>query len=412
MDGLTWQDYEADLEPRLADLHDRVQRGAYRALPSRRRYIPKADGRQRPLSIAALEDKIVQRATVAVLNAIYEEDFLGFSYGFRRKRSQHDALDALVVGITRTRVNYILDCDIRAFFDSVSQDWLIRFLNHRIGDPRIIRLVQKWLQAGVVEDGIVTASDKGTGQGSVASPLLANVYLHYVFDLWAERWRRREANGGMIIVRYADDIVVGFEHEADARRFLDLMRTRLAEFSLSLHPEKTRLIEFGRHATVKRARRGLSKPETFDFLGFTFICGRSRQGKFLLCRKTQRDRLRAKLREIKEGLRWRLHRPIPEQGAWLKQVVSGYYAYHAVPTNGRVLQAFRHHVEALWYRTLKRRSQRDKMTWERIRKLADEWLLRPKTLHPWPSERFAVNHPRWEPYAGVPHVRICAGGAQ
>jgi RNA-directed DNA polymerase len=412
VDGLTWQDYEADLEPRLADLHDRVQRGAYRALPSRRRYIPKADGRQRPLSIAALEDKIVQRATVAVLNAIYEEDFLGFSYGFRRKCSQHDALDALVVGITRTRVNYILDCDIRAFFDSVSQDWLIRFLNHRIGDPRIIRLVQKWLQAGVVEDGIVTASDKGTGQGSVASPLLANVYLHYVFDLWAERWRRREANGGMIIVRYADDIVVGFEHEADARRFLDLMRARLAEFSLSLHPEKTRLIEFGRHATVKRARRGLSKPETFDFLGFTFICGRSRQGKFLLCRKTQRDRLRAKLREIKEGLRWRLHRPIPEQGAWLKQVVSGYYAYHAVPTNGRVLQAFRHHVEALWYRTLKRRSQRDKMTWERIRKLADEWLPRPKTLHPWPSERFAVNHPRWEPYAGVPHVRICAGGAQ
>jgi RNA-directed DNA polymerase len=412
VDGLTWQDYEADLEPRLADLHDRVQRGAYRALPSRRRYIPKADGRQRPLSIAALEDKLVQRATVAVLNAIYEEDFLGFSYGFRRKRSQHDALDALVVGITRTRVNYILDCDIRAFFDTVSQDWLVRFLNHRIGDPRIIRLVQKWLQAGVLEDGVVTISDKGTGQGSVASPLLANVYLHYVFDLWAERWRRREATGGMIIVRYADDIVVGFEHEADARRFLDVMRTRLAEFSLSLHPEKTRLIEFGRHATVKRARRGLSKPETFDFLGFTFICGENRQGKFLLCRKTRRDRLRAKLREIKEELRRRLHRPIPEQGAWLKQVVSGYYAYHAVPTNGRVLQAFRHHVEVLWYRTLKRRSQRDKITWERIRKLADKWLPKPKTLHPWPSDRFAVKHPRWEPYAGIPHVRICAGGAQ
>jgi hypothetical protein len=246
----------------------------------------------------------------------------------------------------------------------------------------------------------------------VASPLLANVYLHYVFDLWAERWRRREASGGMIIVRYADDIVVGFEHEADARRFLDLMRTRLAEFSLSLHPEKTRLIEFGRHAAVKRARCGLSKPETFDFLGFTFICGKNRQGKFLLCRKTQRDRLRARLREIKEELRRRLHRPIPEQGAWLKQVVSGYYAYHAVPTNGRVLQAFRHHVEVLWYRTLKRRSQRDRMTWERIRKLVDEWLPKPKTLHPWPSERFAVKHPRWEPYAGVPHVRICAGGAQ
>ena len=267
VDGLMWRAYAADLDHRIEDLHARVHRGAYRALPSRRRYIPKADGSQRPLAVAALEDKIVQRATAAVLNAIYEEDFLGFSYGFRRKRSQHDALDALVVGITRTRVNYILDCDIRAFFDTVSQDWLVRFLNHRIGDPRIIRLVQKWLQAGVLEDGVVTISDKGTGQGSVASPLLANVYLHYVFDLWAERWRRREATGGMIIVRYADDIVVGFEHEADARRFLDVMRTRLAEFSLSLHPEKTRLIEFGRHATVKRARRGLSKPETFDFLG-------------------------------------------------------------------------------------------------------------------------------------------------
>ncbi len=412
VDGLTWRAYEAELEPRLADLHARVHRGAYRALPSRRRYIPKPDGRQRPLAIAALEDKIVQKATVAVLNAIYEEDFLGFSYGFRPGRGQHDALDALVVGITSTRVNHILDCDIRSFFDAVSQEWLIRFLQHRIADPRIIRLIRKWLRAGVREDGVVTVSDTGTGQGSVISPLLANVYLHYVFDLWAERWRRREATGDMIIVRYADDIVVGFEHEADARRFWDAMRTRFEEFALSLHPDKTRLIEFGRLAAAKRVRRGLGKPETFTFLGFTFICGKSRQGRFLLCRKTRRDRMRAKLREIKEELRRRLHQPIPEQGHWLRRVVSGFFNYHAVPTNGRALVAFRNHVETLWQRSLRRRSQRDKTTWLRTKKLAEDWLPKPRTLHPWPEKRFAVRHPRWEPYAGIPHVRFCAGGAQ
>src|SRR3954449_8567669 len=412
VDGLTWQDYEADLEPRLRDLHDRVHRGAYRVLPSRRRYIPKADGRQRPLAIAALEDKIVQRATVTVLNAIYEEDFLGFSYGFRPRRSQHDALDALVVGIPSTKVNYILDADIQSFFDAVSQEWLVRFLNHRIGDPRMIRLIRKWLKTGILEDGVVTVSDMGTGQGSVASPLLANVYLHYVFDLWAERWRRREATGDMIVVRCADDIVVGFGHEADARRFRDAMRERLEEFALSLHPDKTRLIEFGRLAAVKRARRGLGKPETFAFLGFTFICGRSRQGRFLLCRKTRRDRMRAKLKEIKEELRRRPPQPIPEQGKWLRQVVSGFFNYHAVPTNGRALVAFRSHVETLWWRSLRRRSQRDPTPWPRMRKLADDWLPKPRTLHPWPSTRFAVRHPRWEPYAGMPHVRFCAGGAQ
>ena len=278
MDDLTWRTYAADLERNLTDLHARVHRGAYRALPSRRTYIPKADGRQRPLAVAALEDKIVQRATVAVLNSIYEEEFLGFSYGFRPKRGQHDALDALVVGITRKRVNFILDADVRSFFDEVSQGWLVRFVEHRIGDPRIVRLIQKWLKAGVLEDGVVTVSDKGTGQGSVISPLLANVYLHYVFDLWADRWRRREATGDVIIVRYADDIVVGFEHEADARRFWDAMQRRFEEFALSLHPDKTRLIEFGRHAAARRAQGGLGKPETFNFLGFTFICGRSRRG--------------------------------------------------------------------------------------------------------------------------------------
>src|ERR687898_354682 len=332
VDGLRWPDYEADLERNLTDLHDRVHRGTYRALPSRRRYIPKSDGRQRPLAVAALEDKIVQRATVAVLNAIYEEDFLGFSYGFRPKRSPHDALDALVVGICSTRVNVILDADIRSFFDAVSQEWLVRFLNHRIGDPRVIRLIRKWLRAGILEDGVVTVSDMGTGQGSVASPLLANVYLHYVFDLWANRWRQREATGDMIIVRYADDIVVGFENEVDARRFWEAMRERLQEFALTLHPEKTRLIEFGRYAASNRKRRGLSKPETFTFLGFTFICGTSGGGYFRIHRKSRRDRMTAKLKEIKEEVWRRLHQSIPEQGHWLKQVVTGYFPYPAVPT--------------------------------------------------------------------------------
>jgi RNA-directed DNA polymerase len=412
VDGLTWQTYEADLDRRIEDLRERVHGGAYRAQPSRRRYIPKPDGRQRPLAIAALEDKIVQRATAALLNAIYEEDFLGFSYGFRPGRGQHDALDALVVGITRAKVNHILDADIRSFFDEVSQEWLVRFLEHRIGDRRIIRLIRKWLRAGVLEEGIVTVSDTGTGQGSVISPLLANVYLHYVFDLWAERWRRLETTGEMIILRYADDIIVGFENEADARRFQDAMRARLEEFALSLHPAKTRLIEFGRFAAVSRSRRGSGKPETFTFLGFTFICSKSRQGRFLLKRKSRRDRMRAKLREVKDELRRRLHQPIPEQGRWLKQVVSGFFAYHAVPTNSSALGAFRYHVTCLWRRSLRRRSQKDGFTWKRMTKLADDWLPQPRILHPWPHQRFAVKHPRWEPYAGVPHVRICAGGAR
>src|ERR1700681_1251628 len=313
-DGMTWETYEHDLDRRIETLHARVQAGTYRALPSRRSYIPKEDGSKRPLAIAALEDKIVQRAVAAVLSAIHEEDFLGFSYGFRPNRSQHDALDAVIVGISSKKVNYILDADIRSFFTEVSQQWVVRFLEHRIGDKRIIRLVQKWLRAGVLENGIVTVEEKGTGQGSVISPLLANVYLHYVFDLWAERWRRREATGDMIIVRYADDIVVGFQHENDARRFWDDMRERLRAFSLTLHPEKTRLIEFGRFAAQNRERRGLGKPETFKFLGFVFICGKYRRGAFQLRRKSRGDRMSAKLREIREALRKRMHVPIPEVG--------------------------------------------------------------------------------------------------
>jgi RNA-directed DNA polymerase len=394
VDGLTWPTYEADLDRNLTDLHERVHRGAYRALPSRRTYIPKADGKQRPLAVAALEDKIVQKATAAVLNAIYEEDFLGFSYGFRPKRGQHNALDALVVGITSRRVNFIFDADVASFFDSVSKDWLVRFVEHRIGDLRIIRLIQKWLKAGVLENGVVTVSEKGTGQGSVISPLLANVYLYYVFDLWAERWRRHEATGDMILMRYADDIVVGFEHEADARRFWDDMRKRFEEFSLSLNPDKTRLIEFGRFAAERRARRGLGKPETFNFLGFTFICERNSRGQFLVKRTTRRDRMRATLGRVKEELRRRMHEPIPEQGAWLKQVVRGFFAYHAVPTNGPALRAFYYYVKRIWLRTLRRRSQKDRFSWQRMHGLAADWLPQPRILHPYPDKRFAVMHPR------------------
>jgi len=406
VDRWTWKDYEADLEHNIEDLHGRVQRGAYRALPSRRVYIPKPDGRQRPLAVAALEDKIVQRAVVAVLNVIYEEDFLGFSYGFRPGRGAHDALDALCVGIHSKKVSFIVDADIRSFFDTISQQWLIRFLEHRIGDRRIIRLIQKWLKAGILEDGVVAVSDRGTAQGSVISPLLANIYLHYALDLWAARWRRRTAAGDMIIVRYADDFIVGFQHESDAMRFLNEMRERLREFALSLHPEKTRLIEFGRFAAERRKRRGLGKPETFNFLGFTFICSKTRAGRFQIRRKTRADRMRAKLQEIKQEMRRRMHQPILEQGRWLERVVRGYFNYHAVPTNGQALDAFRHHVTDLWRRTLRRRSQKDRMTWARMTQLVDDWLPKPIILHPWPSDRFAVTHPRWEPYAGKPHVRF------
>jgi RNA-directed DNA polymerase len=321
-------------------------------------------------------------------------------------------MDALCTGIISKKVNFILDADIRSFFDTVNHEWLIRFAEHRIGDRRIIRLIQKWLKVGVLEDGIVTASDRGTGQGAVISPLLANVYLHYVLDLWAEGWRRREATGEMIIVRYADDFIIGFQHEADAQRLLDAMRERLREFSLTLHPEKTRLIEFGRFAAENRKRRGLGKPETFDFLGFTFICGKSRRGKFQLIRKTRRDRMRTKLREIKRELRLRMHEPIPKQGKWLANVVGGYFNYHAVPTNRRALMAFRFFVTELWRRTLRRRSQKDGMTWQRMTRLAADWLPPPRVLHPWPTARFAVTHPRREPYARIGPVRFCAGGAQ
>ena len=321
-------------------------------------------------------------------------------------------MDALVVAIESKQVNFILDADIQSFFDTVSHDRLIGFLERRMGDRRIIRLIRKWLRAGVLEDGLVSVSETGTAQGAVISPLLANVYLHYVLDLWAESWRRQEATGDMVIVRYADDFIVGFQHESDARRFLDMMRERFKEYELSLNPQKTRLIEFGRFAAETRKRRGLGKPETFNFLGFTFICGKSRRGAFLIERKPRRDRMRTKLKSIKQGLRRRMHQPIPEQGKWLRAIVTGYYNYFAVPTASRAMRAFRHQVTELWLRTLQRRGQKDLTTWERITKLAAAWLPKPAIRHPWPSARFAVRHPRWEPYALIGPVRFCAGGAQ
>jgi group II intron reverse transcriptase/maturase len=411
IDGVTWDEYAAGLDANIDDLHSRVMRGAYQAKPSRRHYIPKPDGRKRPLGIAALEDKIVQRAVVEVLNAIYETDFLGFSYGFRPGRSQHDALDALAYGINFRNVNWVLDADIRSFFDCISHSWMMRFLEHRIGDRRVLRLIAKWLKAGVMEEGVWTEGTVGTPQGAVISPLLANIYLHYVYDLWADQWRKRTAAGAMIVVRYADDTIVGFQRHADAHRFLRELRARLAAFSLDLHPDKTRLIEFGRFAAERRSSKGLSKPETFDFLGFTHICAKAEDGRFLLVRHTMRKRMRAKLIEIKETLYRMLHVPVSEQGRWLGQVVRGYLAYHAVPTNARAITSFVYYVTWHWKRALGRRSQKGRVSWQRMAPIAARWLPPAKVRHPYPQQRFIVKHPRWEPSALAAHARICPGGA-
>ena len=390
VDGVTWDAWGQDLEANLQDLHVRVQQGRYRARPSRRAYIPKADGRQRPLGIATLEDKIVQRAVVEVLNAVYEADFRGFSYGFRPGRSPHHALDALATGTERRKVNWILDADIRDFFTSLDHGWLERFLGHRIADKRVLRLIRKWLSAGVIEDGNWSQTLEGAPQGASASPLLANVYLHYVFDLWAEWWRRRHARGDVIIVRFADDFIVGFEHLGDAKQFLRDLRERFAKFSLELHPGKTRLIEFGRFAARDRRARGLGKPETFDFLGFTHICGKDRSGRFTVKRITISKRMRAKLHEVKDELRRRRHLPIPEQGRWLGSVVRGHYAYYAVPGNDSATFAFRGQVTRHWYRALRRRSQRTRLNWERMDRLATRWLPPARVMHPYPQVRFDV----------------------
>ena len=390
VDGVTWDAYGQELEGNLRDLHERVHSGRYRARPSRRAYIPKADGRQRPLGIAALEDKIVQRAVVEVLNAIYETDFRGFSYGFRPGRKPHDALDALSVGIERKKVNWVLDADIRDFFTSLDLGWLEKFLGHRIADKRVLRLIRKWLSAGVIESGAWSETVEGAPQGASASPLLANVYLHYVLDLWVEWWRRRHARGDVIIVRFADDFIVGFEHQGDARRFLRDLRERFAKFSLELHPGKTRLIEFGRFAARDRRARGLGKPETFGFLGFTHMCGKDRNGRFALRRTTISKRMRAKLQEVKDQLRRRRHLPLPEQGRWLGSVVRGHYAYYAVPGNESAIFAFRGQVTWHWYRALRRRSQRTRLNWERMDRYATRWLPPARVVHPYPQARFDV----------------------
>ncbi len=395
IDGVTWKEYETGLDEKLADLQSRIHRGTYRAQPSKRAYIPKADGRQRPLGIAALEDKVVQQAVVTILNQIYEEDFLGFSYGFRPGRSQHQALDALWVGIMRRKVNWILDADIRGFFDHLSHEWLVKFIEHRIADRRILRLIQKWLRAGVSEEGKWSKTEVGTPQGSVASPLLANVYLHYVFDRWVQHWRKHQATGDMVVVRYADDIVAGFENRADAERFLSEWKERLQKFGLELHPDKTRLIEFGREAAKNRKQRGEDKPEVFDFLGFTHMCGKTRKtGRFIVKRKTIRKRLSGKLGELKEELRRRWHQPVAEIGKWLKSVVQGYFNYQAVPGNMDSLNSFRAQVIWRWHRALRRRSQRSRMTWERFWPLVDRWIPSAKILHPHPNVRFDARYPR------------------
>ena len=390
VDGETWRHYGEALEDNLCNLSERLKRGAYRAKPVRRAYIAKTDGRQRPLGVPVLEDKLVQRATVAVLNTIYETDFLGYSYGFRPGRSPHHALDALYTGLLTKKVNWVLDSDIRGYFDAIDHGWLVKFIEHRIADRRVVRLIQKWLNAGVLEDGTRTWSETGTPQGGSASPLLANVYLHYVFDLWARQWRRTHAHGDMIVVRYADDFIVGFQHQSDAEQFRAELAERFRKFRLELHPDKTRLLEFGPFAAEGRRKREQGKPETFDFLGFTHICGKKRNGRFTVLRQTMRKRLQAKLSEVKTELRRRLHDPVPAVGLWLRSVVVGHLRYYGVPMNGPALVAFRDGVSRHWHRSLAHRSHKGRLTWARMDRLIDRWLPPARIYHPYPLRRMGV----------------------
>jgi len=397
VDGETWRHYGEHLEDNLRALAEKLKSGAYRAKPVRRVFIPKPDGRQRPIGVPVLEDKIAQRSTVEVLNAVYEVDFLGFSYGFRPGRSQHNALDAITVGIERKKVNWVLDADIRGFFDAIDHGWLVKFIEHRIADQRVVRHVKKWLNAGVLEDGKRTQSTEGTPQGGSASPLLANVFLHYVFDLWAHQWRKREARGDVIIVRFADDIRVGFQWHEDAKRFLVAAQARFLRFKLELHPEKTHLIEFGRYAAERREKRGAGKPETFNFLGLTHICGQRRSGGFKVLRRTESKRMRSKLREVKAELWRRLHHPVPETGRWLASVIRGHCHYYGVPGNSYALNNLRYQILRRWHWTLGRRSQKSRLTWERMQRLVRRWIPSVRICHPYPAQRLIVG-----PKAGAP----------
>lgn len=390
IDGETWRHYGEDLEENLQNLSDRLKRGAYRAKPVCRRYIPKADGRSRPIGLPSLEDKIVQRAVVEVFNAVYEQDFLNFSYGFRPGRNQHQALDALSAGIMQRKVNWVLDADIQAFFDTLSHEWLVKFVEYRIADKRIVRLIQKWLRAGVFEEGRRVTGEIGTVQGGSISPLLSNIYLHYVFDLWVQWWRRNAARGDVIVTRFADDFVLGFQYRSEAKKFLAELQARFVRFGLRLHPEKSRLIEFGRFAAQDRERRTEGKPETFNFLGFTHICGKTKRGMFTVLRKTMRKKWQAKLRELYIELRRRMHEPVPEQGAYLRAVVLGHMRYYGVPMNSRSLQAFRWKVGWLWWKVLRSRSQKTKLTWIRMGRLIAKWLPPARIYHPYPLVRFGV----------------------
>jgi RNA-directed DNA polymerase len=391
LDGTTWKMYGEELEVNLADLSERLKRGAYRAVPALRAHIPKADGRQRPIGLLTMEDKIVQRATAEVLNAVYEQDFLGFSYGFRKGRNQHQALDAVTVGIMRKKVSWVLDADIRAFFDTLNHEWLVKFIEHRIADKRITRLIQKWLRAGVLEEGNRIQNEEGTVQGGSISPLLSNIYLHYVFDLWVQWWRKQRTRGNVIAVRFADDWVAGFQYRFEAERFLSELRERFAQFGLELHPDKTRLIEFGRFAVQSRTKRGEGKPETFNFLGFTHICGKTRKGWFTVVRKTMRKKWQAKLKEVKIVLRRRMHDPVPKQGLYLRAVIRGHMQYYGVPMNNRAISAFRYYLQRMWWKSLKRRSQKHKLTWARMLRLVGIWFPPVRICHPYPSERLRVN---------------------
>ena len=395
VDDVTWREYGKKLKEHLPALHERVQSGKYRAMPSKRIWIPKPDGRKRPIGIAVLEDKIVQQAVAMVLNQIFEVDFLGFSYGFRPKRNPHNALDAVWVGIEKRKVNWVLDADIKGFFDAISHEWLLKFLEHRIADQRLLRLCRKWLRAGVSEAGQWSKTDVGTPQGAVISPVLANLYLHHVLDLWTDAWRKT-ARGDVIIVRYADDFVMGFQYRNEADLFLQQLQERMAKFGLELHQEKTRLIEFGRFAAANRSKRGEGKPETFDFLGFTHICAKTKRGnRFTIRRKTIAKRLRAKVKKMKEGIRLRMHDPIPEQGQWLRAVVLGHLNYYAVPGNKQSTDAFRTAAMREWLHALRRRSQKARsLTWKRFQRLVRTWLPTSKVKHPYPTQRLRVANPR------------------